>query len=55
MYDIDNEKSPNGLVIEEFLRNLDENGENLDNIPFPETKHYVKRILQNYKIYQEIY
>ena len=34
---------------------IDENGENLDNIPFPETKHYVKRILQNYKIYQEIY
>ena len=32
MYDIDNEKSPNGLVIEEFLRNLDENGENKSEI-----------------------
>lgn len=32
MYDMDNEKSPNGLVVEEFLRNLDENGENKSEI-----------------------
>lgn len=34
---------------------IDEEGENIDNIPFPETKNYVKKILRNYKIYQEIY
>lgn len=34
---------------------IDENGENIDNIPFRETKNYVKKILQNYKIYKEIY
>lgn len=34
---------------------IDENGENIENIPFEETKNYVKKILQNYKIYQEIY
>lgn len=32
-----------------------ENGEGLDNIPFLETKKYVQRILQNYRIYQELY
>jgi len=34
---------------------IDKQGENIENIPFPETKNYVKKILQNYKIYQEIY
>lgn len=34
---------------------IDEEGNNLESIPFPETKNYVKKILQNYKIYQEIY
>lgn len=34
---------------------IDEQGENIENIPFPETKNYVKKILQNYKIYQQIY
>lgn len=34
---------------------MDRQGENIENIPFPETKNYVKKILQNYKIYQEIY
>ena len=34
---------------------IDEQGENIENIPFSETKNYVKKILQNYKIYQEIY
>ena len=34
---------------------VDKQGENIENIPFPETKNYVKKILQNYKIYQEIY
>lgn len=34
---------------------INENGENIENIPFPETKNYVKKIKQNYKIYQEIY
>ena len=34
---------------------IDDQGENIDNIPFSETKNYVKKILQNYQIYQEIY
>ena len=34
---------------------IDDQGENIDNIPFPETKNYVKKILQNYQVYQEIY
>lgn len=34
---------------------INEDGTNIENIPFPETKLYVKRILQNYKIYKEIY
>ena len=34
---------------------IDEQGENIEGIPFPETKNYVKKILKNYQIYQEIY
>lgn len=34
---------------------IDNEGNDIDNIPFPETKNYVKKILQNYKIYKEIY
>ena len=34
---------------------LDKDGNNLDNIPYPETKNYVKKILKNYKIYKELY
>lgn len=34
---------------------IDPEGNNLENIPFPETKNYVEKILQNYKIYSEIY
>ena len=34
---------------------IDDQGENIDNIPFSETKNYVKKILQNYQVYKEIY
>lgn len=34
---------------------INENGTDIENIPFEETKMYVKKILQNYKIYKEIY
>ena len=34
---------------------IDAKGENLEAIPFQETKNYVKKILQNYKVYSEIY
>lgn len=34
---------------------IDDEGKDIDNIPFIETKNYVKKILQNYKIYKEIY
>lgn len=34
---------------------LDNQGENIENIPFAETKSYAKKILQNYKIYKKIY
>jgi len=43
--------------VDNWLENgiIDGNGENIEDIPFPETKNYVKKILQNYKIYKEIY
>lgn len=34
---------------------INEHGTDIDNIPFNETKMYVKKILQNYDIYKEIY
>ncbi len=34
---------------------IDENGQNLKDIPFDETKNYVYKILKNYEIYKEIY
>jgi len=34
---------------------IDEQGENIENIPFAETRNYVRKILRNYKIYSEIY
>lgn len=34
---------------------INEDGTDVDNIPFEETKMYVKKILQNYEIYKEIY
>ena len=34
---------------------IDGEGKNIENIPFAETKNYVKKILQNYRIYKEIY
>ena len=34
---------------------IDEQGKNIDGIPFSETRNYVRKTLQNYKIYQELY
>ena len=34
---------------------IDEQDQNIEDIPFPETKNYVKKILRIYQIYQEIY
>lgn len=34
---------------------INEQGTDIENIPFAETKVYVKKILQNYEIYKEIY
>ena len=34
---------------------INENGTDIENIPFAETKMYVKKILQNYDIYKDIY
>ena len=33
----------------------DGNARNLDGIPFPETRQYVKNVLNNYQAYQAIY
>ena len=30
-------------------------GENLENIPFPETKRYTEKVLSNYQLYQRLY
>lgn len=34
---------------------LNENGDNIQNIPFKETNNYVRKILRDYKIYTQIY
>ena len=34
---------------------LTEEGEGTENIPFPETNMYVRKIIRNYKIYQDLY
>lgn len=34
---------------------INKQGDDIENIPFEETKNYVKKILQNYSIYKEIY
>ena len=34
---------------------LSADGENIENIPFKETNMYVRKILQNYKIYNKLY
>ena len=34
---------------------LNDDGSNIENIPYKETNNYVRIILQNYKIYSEIY
>lgn len=34
---------------------LNEDGSNIENVPFKETNNYVRIILQSYKIYSEIY
>lgn len=43
--------------LDNWLENgiIDKNGEGLENIPYEETRNYVKKILQNYKIYNELY
>lgn len=34
---------------------IKEDGSNIENIPFKETNNYVRKILRDYKIYQELY
>lgn len=34
---------------------LNEDGSNIENVPYKETNNYIRIILQNYKIYSEIY
>lgn len=34
---------------------LKEDGSNIENIPYKETNNYVRKILRDYKIYQELY
>lgn len=34
---------------------IQENGEDIENIPFKETNNYVRKINRNYKIYKELY
>ena len=34
---------------------IQENGENIENIPFKETNNYIRKILRNYKIYKQLY
>ena len=34
---------------------IKEDGSNIENIPFKETNNYVRKIIRNYRIYQELY
>ena len=34
---------------------LEQNGSNIENIPYKETNNYVRKILRDYKIYKELY
>ena len=34
---------------------IKEDGSNIEKIPYKETNNYVRKILRNYKIYQELY
>lgn len=34
---------------------ISQTGEDIENIPFKETNNYVRKILRNYRIYQELY
>lgn len=34
---------------------LEEDGSNIENIPFKETNNYVRKILNNYNVYKELY
>ena len=34
---------------------LKEDGSDIENVPYKETNNYVRKILQNYKIYTELY
>ena len=34
---------------------IQEDGSDIENIPFKETNHYVRKIVRDYKIYQELY
>ncbi len=43
--------------VDSWLKNksVSKDGKNLDNIPFPETKNYAKRVEDNYQQYKELY
>lgn len=41
----------NGLKTEPF----EKTGSDIENIPFKETNNYVRKILRDYRIYQELY
>lgn len=41
--------------IDEGIIDLNNEEASIDNIPFEETKNYVKKILKDYKYYQELY
>ncbi len=43
--------------VDDWIKNgiIKEDGSDIENIPYKETNNYVRKILRNYKIYQEIY
>lgn len=34
---------------------IQEDGSDIENVPYKETNNYIRRVLRNYKIYQELY
>ena len=46
-----------GKFVDQWLseKRWDGSFEDIENVPFPETREYVKRVMKNYRMYQRIY
>ncbi len=44
-------------IVDKWIREgiIKEDGSDMENIPFKETNNYARKIVRNYRIYQELY